>query len=171
MLDVSMLVTGTGLCALALTVLLDAIGTVSVGLELSSMAAAGSAVMLVAIGGSAFGLGVEGGFGAEDILRGHSRESVAVARALSGLAIGAALWAASTWLSSRIPNAPSPIAVGVGVLRAIGVAGVAVVPVLGCGAAYVSRRAFLRAGFKSDGELGLMYTVWAIATLVIGGFV
>ncbi len=165
MLDVAMLVVGSGLVSLGIVVLLDGFGLVSVRLGLSTGGMLATALVLGIVGAFAFGVASEGWFGASTGPMPRTPEHVAVARVVSSVAIGWLLWFGARRLTDLVADLAYPIAVGQEVVRATGVSGMMVVPLVGVGGAYLLHRSLRRAGFGSDVELGMIYFVWVLATV------
>ncbi len=165
MLDMAMLVLGSGLIALALTVVLDGFDLVGIGLEMSTGAMLATTLSLAIIGAFAFGIATEGGYGTRAVSARFSDTRVALGRAFAGLLIGALFYVAANRLAGLTEDLSYPMRVGQELLRAAGFAGLSVVPVLGVGGAYLGRNSLRRVGFGRDMELGLVYVVWVLGTV------
>ncbi len=165
MLDVAMLVVGSGLVSLGIVVLLDGFGLVSVGLGLSTGGMLATSLVLGIVGAFAFGVASEGWFGASKGPVPRGPEHVAIARVASSLVLGWLLWLGSRQLSGLVADLAYPMAVGQEVVRGTGVSGMIVVPVVGVGGAFLLHRSLRRAGFGPDVELGMIYFVWVLATV------
>lgn len=165
MLDVAMLVLGSGLIGLAMAVILDGFDVFSIGLDMSTGGMLATTLSLGILGAFAFGVATEGGYGALTETARFPDIRVAVARALGAVVIGAVFFIVADRLADLTADLSYPMRVGRELLRGAGFTGMTVVPVLGVGGAFLGRDSLRRGGFGRDMELGLMYVVWVLGTV------
>lgn len=167
MLDVALVVLGSVLLGLAVAVLLDGFELVSIGLELSTGAMLGSTLVIGILGGFSLGVAAEGPLGRGRRLRSHAELEVAVARAVTTVLVGAVLLLLGGYLSNLALDLPVPFEIALDGLRAVAVAGMTVVPLVGVPLAWWARSGGLGSAFAADGDIPLLYFVWAIGTMVV----
>lgn len=167
MFDVALVVLGSVLLGLAAAVLLDGFGLVTLGLDLSTGAMLGSALVIGIVGGFALGIASEGPLGRGRRLIGYAEVEVGVARLVAGLLVGAILMLLASYLGDLVVDLPVPFEIAIGAMRAVGVAGMTVVPLVGIPLAWTARSGYLGAAFALDGDIPILYMVWAVTTMAI----
>lgn len=166
MLDVGLVVLGSALLGLAAAVILDGFDLVTIGLDLSTGAMLSSALVIGIVGGFALGVASEGPLGRGRRLAGYDEVEVAVARALAAVVVGLLLLLVEGLLDEPTVGLPTPFVTGVVGIGAVAMGGLLVVPVLGVPLAWWIRSGGLGAGLARDGDIPILYFVWAIATML-----
>jgi len=159
MFDMAMIVLGSALVGLAIAVLL-----VGLGLFNGIGALLGSALVLGVVGGFAFGLASEGGFGSSYPSLGFPTLEVIGARILFGLAISVLLLVFSGPLGNLVLGLPFPMRAGVELVRATGLVGIAV-SAIGVPLAWYLRTGLEQIGLDLPVEMPTIYVVWVLAIL------
>lgn len=167
MLDVALVVLGSVLLGLAVAVLLDGFDLVSIGLQLSTGAMLGSALVIGIIGGFALGVASEGPLGRGRRLVGYDEVHVLVARIGATLVVGGLFLIVRNLVSGVVAELPVPFQIGAEAIRAVGVAGLTAVPLLAVPLAWWARSGGLGGAMAVDGDIPIMYFVWAVATMVL----
>jgi hypothetical protein len=167
MLDVGLVVLGSVLLGLAIAVVLDGFDLVSIGLGLSTGAMLGSALVIGVVGGFALGLASEGPLGRGRRLVGYPEAEILVARVLGALLVGVVFLVVESYLTEPVANLPVPFQIGVDSIRAVAVAGLTAVPLVGVPLAWVARSGYLGEAAALDGDIPVLYFVWAITTMIL----
>lgn len=166
MLDLGMLVLGSGLVGLAVAVLGDGLGLVSVGLDLSTGAMLGAAVVIGVVGAFALGIASEGGYGANASVRAYPSLEVAIGRLIGTLIVASIL----VWVAVQIGSVTSelsyPFVVAEELIRATGAAGFGMA-LIGVPLMWGLRRGLDRLEWGLVLELPAAYVMWMLATLVV----
>lgn len=166
-LDIGMLVMASGIIGLAMAVLLDGLDVVDLDLDLSTGAFLASLLVITVIGAFALGVASEGRYGAAETVSDYPHGEVMVGRAIGAVLIGALFAIAAGQLRPVVSELPVQFHAVVEVLRAAGVAGLIVVPVLAVPLAWWLRHGLERIGMGDRLELPAIYGVWVIATLIL----
>lgn len=167
MLDVALVVLGSLLLGLAAAVILDGFELVDIGLDLSTGAMLGSGLVIAIVGGFALGVASEGPLGRGRRLVGRDELEVLVARAVAAVVVGLLILLLRGYLTELVTELPAPFRVGVDAMRAVAVAGMTAVPILAVPLAWWIRSGGLGASFAADGDVPILYFVWAIATMIL----
>jgi len=167
MLDVGMLALGTGMVGLAIALLLDAFDLADIGMPLSTTSLLGSALVIGIVGAFALGIASEGGYGAPESVRRYPVLEIALGRLLGAILVGIILVTVASRLEGFVAEFSLPLRAAHEMVRAVGTAGLFVVPILGLPLAYAIRMGLERLGWGEEFELPAMYIVWTIATLVL----
>lgn len=167
MLDVGLVVIGSALLGLAIAVLLDGFDLVSVGLDLSTGAMLGSSLVIGIVGGFALGVASEGPLGRSRRSVGLNESHVFLARVLAALVVGFLLLVVRNLIDGFLVDLPLPFRVGADVIEAAAVAGLTVVPLLAVPLAWWIRSGGFGKAMAADGDIPLMYFIWAVATMVL----
>lgn len=167
MFDVALVVVGTLLLGLAVAVILDGFELVSVGLGLSTGAMLGSGLVIGIVGGFALGVASEGPVGRGRRLVGYAELEVLIARILASIVVGLLLLLGRSYLVDPVAELPAPFEIAVDAIRAVAVAGVTAVPVIGVPLAWAVRSGYFGSAVATDGDIPVLYFVWAIATMVL----
>lgn len=166
MLDIGMLALGTGMVGLALAVILDAFEIVDIGMPLSTTSLLGSSLVIGVLGAFALGIASEGGYGAPESVRRYPILEVALGRIAGAVLVGILLLVVSARLTEFVSDFSLPLRAAHAMLDAAGRSGAFVVPFLGVPASFAIRKA-LPGLVGEELELPALYSVWAIATLVM----
>lgn len=166
MLDVALLVVGSGLVGLAAAVLLDGLEVAGNGLGLSTAAALGSALVLGVVGAFAFGVASEGGYGIDRYAVGFPRAEIAIARAVTGVVIAVALQWGAGLLEEVAADQNVALRAGVAMVAAAGVAGIWV-SLVGAPIAWALRRGLDRLGWGIALELPVLFASWAMLAIAL----
>lgn len=165
MLDIGLMVVGSLLVGLAVSVLLAGFDLVDVIQDLSTGAMLGSALVLAVIGLFCLGLAAEGPLGRGRDLVGFKLWEIGLGRVLAVLIVGWVLLVVYGLIGDAVDGLPLPITTGADGIRAAGVAGLTVMPLLGVPLALVAR-------WYPDGpewlpsiDVPIMFVVWAVATM------
>jgi hypothetical protein len=167
MLDVGLVVLGSVLLGLAIAVLLDGFDLVHIGLGLSTGAMLGSGLVIGIVGAFALGVASEGPLGRGRRLVGYDEVEVLVARVVAAVVVGLLLFIAHGYLVGPAADLPLPFQVGVDGIRAVAIAGMTAVPVVGVPLAWWARSGYLGESIAVDADIPLLYLVWAVATMII----
>jgi hypothetical protein len=169
MLDIGLMVVGSLLVGLAVSVLLAGFDLVDVIQDLSTGAMLGSALVLAVIGLFCLGLAAEGPLGRGRDLVGFKLWEIGLGRVIAVLIVGWVLLVVHGLIGDAVDGLPLPVTTGADGIRAAGVAGLTVMPLLGVPLALVAR-------WYPDGpewlpsiDVPIMFVVWAVATMGIIG--
>lgn len=166
MLDVALIVVGSALLGLTLAVLLDGFELVTVGLDLSTGAMLGSSLVIGIVGGFALGVASEGPLGRGRRLVGFPENQVMVARLVAAVAVGLILIVVRILVEGFLADLPLPFVIASDILQAAGISGVTVVPILAVPLAWWTRSGGFGEAMAADGDIPIMYFVWAVATMI-----
>lgn len=164
-LDVAMLVVGTGLGGLAITVLLAGFEVVDLETGAGIGGTLGAALVIGVCGGFALGVASEGRYGMARSLEGFPSIEVALGRLVFILLMAFALLSAAGRLEPVVADLPYPFTVAVEVVRSVGATGFAAA-FLGVPAAWAVRRGLDRLGWGAGLAIPTLYVVWLIAAVV-----
>lgn len=167
MLDVALVVLGTALLGLALAVLLDGFELVQIGFDLSTGALLGSGLVIGIMGGFAIGVASEGPLGRSRRLVGYNELHVLLARLVASVVVGGLFLVARDFLEGFALELPLPFQVGVEAMRAVAIAGMTTVPLLAVPIAWLIRTGRLGRAIALDGDIPLLFLVWAITTMLL----
>lgn len=167
MLDVALVVIGSVFLGLTAAVILDGFDLVTIGLGLSTGAMLGSALVIGILGGFALGVASEGPLGRGRRLAGFTEIQVLAARVVSVLVVGVLAVLLERYARGIVAELPLPFEVAAGALRAVGLAGLTVVPLVAIPLAWWARSGALGSVLAADGDIPLMYFVWAVATMIL----
>jgi hypothetical protein len=167
MLDVGLLVLGTAIVALGVTVLLDGFSVVDLGLTDSAGAMLGSGIVLGVLGAFALGVAAEGPIGHPARRDAGDPLERATGRAISLVLVGLGMLALSAFLEPLVSGLPTPFQVGVELLGVIGLAGCTVAVVIGVPLLFLLERATTLPRWVADWRGGSLFLVWAIGAAVL----
>lgn len=167
MLDVALIVAGSALLGLAATVILDGFDLVDLALDLSTGAMLGSGLVIGIVGGFALGVASEGPLGRGRRVLAHPEINILVARVVSALIVGGLLVILAGYVEPFAAELPEPFRIAVTIIDAVGTAGLTAVPLLGVPVALLVRSGRLGPILAGDGDIPLLYLVWAITTMVL----
>ena len=166
MLDVALIVVGSALLGLAITVLLDGFELVNLAMDLSTGAMLGSGLVIGIVGGFALGVASEGPLGRGRRSLDSSETHILIARFVSALLVGGLLILGVGYLEDFAADLPEPFGISVEIIRVVGIGGLTAVPVIAVPLAWLTRTGRLGSAMAADGDIPIMYLVWAIAAMV-----
>jgi hypothetical protein len=169
MLDIGLMVLGSLLVGLAVSVLLAGFDVVNVIQDLSTGAMLGSALVLAVIGLFCLGVAAEGPLGRGRDLVGFKLWEIGAGRIIAVLIVGWVFLFVHGLLGDSLDGLPLPITTGAAGIRAVGVAGLTVVPLVGVPLALVARWYPEGPEWLPSTDVPIMFVVWAIATMGIVG--
>jgi hypothetical protein len=169
MLDIGLMVVGSLLVGLAISVLLAGFDLVDVIQDLSTGAMLGSALVLAVIGLFCLGLAAEGPLGRGRDLVGFKLWEIGLGRVIAVLVVGWVLIVAHGLIGDAVDGLPIPITTGADGIRAAGVAGLTVMPLLGVPLALIARWYPDGPDWLPSTDVPIMFVVWAVATMGIVG--
>ena len=165
-LDVAMLVVGTGLVGLAITILLDGFEIVDLDLGMGIGGTLGAALVIGVCGGFALGVASEGRYGMARSLEGFPLLEVAIGRVVAIVIMAFLLLFAAGRLEPVIVDLPYPFTVAVEVIRSVGGSGF-VAAFVGVPAAWGIRRGLNRLGWGRAFVIPTLYFIWLVSALVV----
>jgi hypothetical protein len=167
MLDVGLMVLGSLLAGLAIAVLLAGFELVNVVQELSTGAMLASALILAVVGLFCLGVASEGPLGRGRKLIGFQLWEVGIGRTVAVFLVGFGALLTYGVISGFLEDLPEPLHKGAEGLRAVGVAGMAVMPLVGVPLSLLVRWAPNAPAWLSKAEIPVLFVVWAIAAMAI----
>jgi hypothetical protein len=167
MLSMGMLVAGTGLMGLAISVFLDGFGIVEIGLGLSIGEVLGAFIVIGVSAAFAFGVATEGRYGTAVLMSRYPSLEVVAGRVFGGVIVVLLLGWIAGQVESIVADQALPFRVGQEVIRATGSSGVLAV-LIGVPGVWALRQGIRRAGFDAtaDVELPALYVLWAVFALI-----
>ena len=167
MLDVGLMVLGSLLVGLSISVLLAGFELVNVSQELSTGALLISAIVLAVTGLFCLGVAAEGPLGRGRRLVGFQVWEVGIGRTLAVFGIGFSALLLYGVVTGLLEGLPEPLHKGTEGLRAVGYAGMIVMPLLGVPLALAARWWSGKVQWMQGLDVPLMFVVWAIASMMI----
>jgi hypothetical protein len=168
MADVGLMVLGSLLVGLALAVLIGGFGLADVTVEdLSTGEMLISAIVLAVVGLFCLGVASEGPLGRGRRLVGFKIWEVGIGRTLAVFGAGFVAILLYGLIGNLLEAVPSPIWKGTEGFRAVGIAGMAVMPLLGVPLSLLIRSIPERYKWARQADIPVMFLVWAIATMII----
>ncbi len=167
MFDVGLMVIGSLLVGLAASVLLAGFGLVNVVQELSTGAMLTSALVLAVIGLFGLGIASEGPLGRGRRLVGFTLLEVGIGRTLAALVVGLLALLAYGFIDGVLPGLPEPLVQGAAGIRAAGLAGLTVMPVVGIPVSLLARWYPDGPSWLPLADIPILFVVWVVATMVI----
>ncbi len=167
MFDVGLMVIGSLLVGLSVSVLLAGFGIVNVVQELSTGAMLASALVLAVIGLFCLGVASEGPLGRGRRLVGFTLWEVGIGRTLAVLVVGLLALFAYGLIDGLLEGLPPPLVKGAEGVRSAGVAGLTVMPLIGVPLSVLARWYPNGPSWLESADVPIMFVVWAIATMVI----
>lgn len=168
MLDIGLMVVGSLLVGLAVSVILAGFDLVNVIQDLSTGAMLGSALVLAVVGLFCLGVAAEGPLGRGRDLVGFRLWEIGLGRVIAVLVVGWALLTVYGLIGDTLDGLPLPITTGADGIRAVGIAGLTVMPLLGVPLALVARWYPDGPEWLPSVDVPIMFVVWVVATM---GFV
>lgn len=167
MLDVGLMVLGSLLVGLSAAVLLAGFDIVDVGGDLSTGTMLISAVVLAVTGLFCLGVASEGPLGRGRRLVGFKLWEVGIGRTLAVFGVGFGALALYGLAIGLLEGLPVPLHQGTQGLRAVGVAGMTAMPLLGVPLSLVARGLPVEAEWVHRADVPVMFIVWAVASMNI----
>lgn len=165
MLDIGLMVVGSLLVGLAVSVLLAGFDLVDVIQDLSTGAMLGSALVLAVIGLFCLGVAAEGPLGRGRDLVGFKLWEIGLGRVFAVLIVGLALLIVHGLVAEAVAGLPVPVTTAVAGIRAAGLAGLTVMPLLGVPLALVARWYPDGPEWLPSTDVPIMFVVWVVATM------
>jgi hypothetical protein len=167
MLDVGLMVLGTLLVGLALSVVLAGFDLVNVVQDMSTGAMLASSLVLLVIGLFCLGVAAEGPLGRGRDLVGFKLWEIGLGRIVAVLVVGLLFLIVHGLIGDAVVGLPVPITTGVDGIRAVGVAGLTFMPLIGVPLALVARWYPEGPEWLPSTDVPIMFVVWAVATMGI----
>ena len=168
MADVGLMVLGSLLVGLALAVLIGGFGLADVTTDdLSTGEMLISAIVLAVVGLFCLGVASEGPLGRGRRLIGFKVWEVGIGRTLAVFAVGFVAILLYRFIGGLLESVPSPIWKGTEGFRAVGIAGMTAMPLLGVPLSLAVRSAPDRIAWLRQADIPVMFVVWTIASMTI----
>jgi len=100
-------------------------------------------------------------------LIGYDEVEILIARLVTAVVVGFLILIARGYLVDLVVDLPVPFRVGIDAMRAVAIAGMTAVPILAVPLAWWVRSGAFGASFAADGDIPILYFIWAIATMVL----
>jgi hypothetical protein len=166
-LDVGLMVLGSLLVGLSIAVLLAGFEIVNVVQELSTGGMLASALVLAIVGLFCLGVASEGPLGRGRKLVGFQLWEVGIGRTVAVFLVGLAALLAYGLISGVLEDLPEPLHKGADGLRAVGIAGMVAMPLIGVPLSLLVRWAPNAPTWLDKADIPVLFVVWAIATMAI----
>ncbi|HZD22393.1 MAG TPA: hypothetical protein VE569_03180, partial [Acidimicrobiia bacterium] len=137
--------------------------------ELSTGATLISAIVLAVVGLFCLGVASEGPLGRGRRLVGFKLWEVGIGRTLAVFVVGLIAVFLYDFLLGLLEDVPAPVFQGVEAIRSVGVAGLTVMPLIGVPLSLLARAAPDDYAWLRHADIPVMFTVWAVSTLLIFG--
>lgn len=167
MLDVGLMVIGSLLVGLSVSILLAGFDLVNVVQDLSTGAMLASSLVLAVIGLFCLGVASEGPLGRGRRLVGFKIWEVGIGRTLAVLVVGLLALIAYGLVDGVLDGLPLPLVKGAEGLRAVGVAGLTVMPLIGVPLSILARWYPDGPTWLESTDVPIMFVVWAVATMAM----
>ncbi len=167
MLDVGLMVVGSLLVGLAVSVVLAGFELVDVIQDLSTGAMLASSLVLAVIGLFCLGVAAEGPLGRGRRLVGFKLWEIGLGRIIAVFVVGLIMLLVHGLIDGVTEGLPLPVTTGVEGIRAVGVAGMTVMPLLGVPIALAARWYPDGPDWLRSTEIPIMFVVWAVATMAL----
>lgn len=168
MADVGLMVLGSLLVGLSLAVLLGGFGLVEVtAQDLTTGAMLISAIVLAVVGLFCLGVASEGPLGRGRRLVGFKLWEIGVGRTVAVFIVGLIALLIYDLLGGLLEGVPLPLYKGVEGFRAVGVAGMTVMPLLGVPLALAVRVTPEPYDWLRNADVPVMFIVWTVAAMLI----
>ncbi len=167
MFDVGLMVLGSLLVGMSIAVLLAGFEIVDVVQEMSTGGMLASALILAIIGLFCLGVAAEGPLGRGRKLVGFKLWEVGIGRTLAAFLVGFGALLLYGVISGLLEDLPEPLHKGAEGLRAVGIAGMVVMPLVGVPLSLLINWAPNAPDWVRKAEVPSMFVVWAIATMAI----
>jgi hypothetical protein len=167
MFDVGLMVIGSLLVGLAISVLLAGFGLVDVQQDLSTGGMLASALVLAVVGLFCLGVAAEGPLGRGRRLVGFSLWEVGIGRTIAVLVVGLVALFAYSLVDGFLDGIPEPLVKGADGIRSAGIAGLIVMPLIGVPLSVLVRWYPNGPSWLEKSDVPIMFVVWAVATMAI----
>lgn len=168
MADVGLMVLGSLLVGLAVAVLAGGFGLFDVTVEdLSTGELLISAIVLAVVGLFCLGVAAEGPLGRGRRLIGFKLWEVGIGRTIAVFVAGFIALVVYDFVGGLLESVPSPLYKGTEGIRAVGIAGMTVMPLLGIPISLLIRAVPDRHSWVRQADIPSMFVVWAVAAMII----
>lgn len=168
MVDVGLMVLGSLLVGLAFAVLIGGFGLADVTVDdLSTGEMLISAIVLAVVGLFCLGVASEGPLGRGRRLVGFKVWEVGIGRTLAVFGAGFVAILLYRFIGNLLEDVPNPIWKGAEGFRAVGIAGMTVMPLLGVPLSLLVRSVPEKYAWVRQTDIPVMFVVWAVATMAI----
>ncbi|MGH3649489.1 MAG: hypothetical protein ACRDU9_02170 [Acidimicrobiia bacterium] len=168
MADMGLMVLGSLLVGLALAVLLGGFGLVEVTTQqLSTGEMLISAIVLAVVGLFCLGVASEGPLGRGRRLVGFKLWEVGIGRILAVFVTGLAALLIYNFVGGLVEGVPSPLYKGIEGFRAVGVAGLTAMPLLGVPLSLLASASPDEYAWVRRAEVPVMFVVWAVTAMMV----
>ena len=167
MLDVGLMVLGAMLVGLAVAVLLAGFEIADVSIELATGTMLVSAIVLAVSGLFCLGVASEGPLGRGRRLVGFKLWEVGIGRTLAVFGVGFGALLLFGLVGRFLDGLPNPIHQGTQAIRAVGVSGMTVMPLIGVPISLAARAAPQSMPWLQRLDVPAMFVVWAIAAIYV----
>jgi hypothetical protein len=167
MLDVGLMVLGSLLVGLAVSVVLAGFDLVNVIQDLSTGAMLSSSIVLLVIGLFCIGVAAEGPLGRGRQLVGFKLWEIGIGRIIAVFVVGLVFILVHGLIDGAVAGLPIPITTGVDGIRAVGVSGMTVMPLIGVPVALAARWYQDGPSWLQSTDLPIMFVVWVVATMAM----
>ncbi len=167
MLDVGLMVLGSMLVGLAIAVLLAGFDIAEASIELSTGTMLISAIVLAVTGLFCLGVASEGPLGRGRRLAGFKLWEVGIGRTLAVFAIGFGALLLYGVATRFLEGLPAPLHQGTEALRAVGVTGMTIMPLVGVPLSLLIRGIPVKYEWIHRADVPVMFIVWAVAAMTV----
>lgn len=168
MADVGLMVLGSLLVGLAFAVLIGGFGLADVTVDdLTTGEMLISAIVLAVVGLFCLGVASEGPLGRGRRLVGFKVWEVGIGRTLAVFGAGFVAILLYRFIGGLLEDVPNPIWKGTEGFRAVGIAGMTAMPLLGVPLSLLVRSAPEKYAWARQADIPVMFIVWAIATMIV----
>lgn len=167
MLDVGLMVLGAMLVGLAFAVFLAGFDIVDSSQDLSTGTMLISAIVLAVAGLFCLGVASEGPLGRGRRLVGYQLWEVGIGRMLAVFGVGFGALLLYGLVSRFLDGLPAPIHQGTEAIRAVGITGMTVMPLLGVPLSLLVRGLPVEYEWINRADVPIMFVVWAISAMTI----
>jgi len=167
MLDVGLMVLGSLLVGLSIAVLLAGFGLVDVAVDLETAPLLISAIVLAVSGLFCLGVASEGPLGRGRRLVGFRLWEVGIGQTLAVFGVGFGALLVYGLIVGLLDGLPEPLHKGAEGIRAVGVAGMTVMPLIGVPLSLLARGLPVEAEWVHRADVPVMFVVWIIASMMI----
>ena len=168
MADVGLMVLGSLVVGLALAVLLGGFGLVDVSTEeMSTGEMLISAIVLAVVGLFCLGVASEGPLGRGRRLVGFKIWEVGIGRTLAVFGVGLLALVLYDFIGGLLENVPTPLYKGTEGFRAVGVAGMTAMPLIGVPLSLLTRAAPDHIAWVRQADIPMLFIVWTVAAMYV----
>jgi flagellar biosynthesis protein FliQ len=165
MLDVGLMVLGAMLVGLAVAVLLAGFDIAETSMDLSTGAMLISAIVLAVTGMFCLGIASEGPLGRGRRLVGFKLWEVGIGRTLAVFGVGFGALLLYGVATRFLEGLPVPLHQGTEALRAVGVTGMTIMPLIGVPLSLLIRGVPVKYEWIHRADVPIMFIVWAVAAM------